>query len=159
MLGQAIDDVLSVSPDAEFAIKPSNGETWFVRVRGLTKIAPGAYRVDEQARVDGAWAKCRAAATVLSRELCTVEDAQRQVDAIIAENRAHYELKTRTRHLAERFDALGVPATVGVPGRIYLMDLDAVERLLDRVERYYVHASGRDASPTVAYERAREGEG
>lgn len=134
MRGDDIKAVIEVNPLAEFALVPAWDATAFVRVRGLSQHGTGQWLVAEQTNHAGKWVKTPDADSLIvsSRSLCSVEDAQRHVDKRIALNREHFESKQRVERVVQRLGEHGVTA-YRYSDRVYLTDLDALERLLDQL--------------------------
>jgi len=135
MKGEHIKIAVESNPLAEFAIKPHARAMIVRRVRGLRPaLARGAWRYTEVTDLADVWTKPLSPerAMVFSRDLVTVEDATRLVQARIDANAAHYAAMAQAQGLMQRLRSLGVACSV-FAGRVRIEDLNAMHKLLDKV--------------------------
>ncbi len=133
MKGQDIADVLSVNSLAEFAIRPAPGDVKIVRVRGLERTrTPGSWLCKESTHpVLGGWLN-PGDVFVHSRDLCTVEDAERQVKERIEKNAAHFAANAKIDRIVDTLQGHGVEARRALGG-VLVRDTTALGRLLARI--------------------------
>lgn len=139
MKGIDIADALSVNPLAEFAVRPGLHDVKVVRVRGLTRKSPGAWRYAEATTDGKQWLAPDTAqrqgltpATLLTRNLCTVEDAERAVKERIEKNAAQFAANAKLDRIVSALQGHGVEARRALGG-VLVRDTVALGRLLARL--------------------------
>lgn len=150
MKGTDIADALSVNPLAEFAYRPDRNTNKVVRVRGLqaTEI-PGAWLYTQTTDpVHGHWLSAKAKSVtraeiagvhisidtpvVWSRELVTVEDAERELKSRQHKNAAQFAANAKLDRIVDTLQRHGVEARRALGG-VLVRDTVALGRLLARL--------------------------
>jgi hypothetical protein len=133
MKGTAIADALSVNPLAEFALRPRPDAIKAVRVRGLEQTrTPGTWLCKESTHpLLGGWLN-PGDVFAHSRDLCTVEDAERQVKERIDRNAAQFAANAKLDRIVATLQGQGVEARRALGG-VLVRDTAALGRLLARL--------------------------
>ena len=125
----------SGNPLAEFACKPGRFDTHVVRVRGLTNIRGGLWAASETTDPGSSkWLSHKPGdkPRMFSRELCTVEDAERQVKERIEKNAAQFAANAKLDRIVDTLQAQDVEARRALGG-VLVRDTAALGRLFARL--------------------------